>query len=181
MPGTASARARGREAKKAKRAATCPQGAFPVHTLVQRPGCIQGWGAPGFFLSTSLPFHSASVCISHSARSGLPSSAGNSGFCHPEYEELGGGREAVELAWRFQGGTARLSDQERCGGIISIPGKEMIPFSCAPGNNCLAIPPGPSLLFQHVAHANHTRKPRPFYCVVSCFGCTWFLPGFCMI
>lgn len=49
VPGTDSARGRGRVAKKAKYAATCPQGASLVHTLVQRPGSTGGWQTWGFF------------------------------------------------------------------------------------------------------------------------------------
>lgn len=179
MPGAASARGRGGEAKKAKHAATGAQGASPVHTLVQRPECTGGRGALGFFLSTSLSFHRASACISHSTCSRLPSSAGNCGFCHNEGEdeELGGDREAVELGWRSRDRTTRLSDQERCGGIISIPGKGMVPFSCAPGSKCLAIPPSPSLLFQHLAHANHVGKRRPFYWVSPVLA----VPGSCQV
>lgn len=84
----------------------------------------QGMGCIGFFsFSISLSFHRASACISHRTLSGLLSSADNCGFCHPEDEGLGGGREAAELGQRSPGETARLSDQERCGGIISVPGK----------------------------------------------------------
>lgn len=127
------------------------------------------WGMADMrgFLSTMLPFHRASVCISHSAGLGVPSSAGNCRFCHPEVEELGGRREAAELGWRSWGGTARLGNQERCGGIISVPGRRMVPVSCVPGSNHFAIPSSPSLLIRHLAQANHVGKPRPF-CWVSC-------------
>lgn len=56
VPGTASARGRGRVAKKAKYAATCPQGTSLVHTLVQRPGCIGGWQTCGVFCLPCYPF-----------------------------------------------------------------------------------------------------------------------------
>lgn len=67
-------------------------------------------GCTGGFLSTSLPFDRASLCILHRAQSGLPISAGNWGFYHVEEQELGGGTEAGELGWRSRGGIARLDN-----------------------------------------------------------------------
>lgn len=95
----------GGEAEKPKR----PNTQLPVPGLP--PGCtpwcrdldalgagVHGGGGGG--VPTPLPFHRASACISHSAPSGLPSSASNCGFCQPRDEELGGGREATELGRR---------------------------------------------------------------------------------
>lgn len=101
-------RGRGRETKKAKHAATCSRAASRVHTLVQRPGCIGGWGAQGFFCLPRYPFTGLLHASPTVPPRGSPAVQAIAGFANPRmrsWEEAGkqrswdGGLEVAQPGW----------------------------------------------------------------------------------